>query len=107
MSENNGVFVARAAALLSVTPKSAAYDLGKLNPALNNQLQGGGASLMPPPAVNLNKGRLVNTLVVVVKGTQKGLMGVIKDVLGENARVELATNNKTITVNMTSLKRKE
>ena len=62
---------------------------------------------MPPPMANVNKNRLVNTLVVVVKGTSKGLMGIIKDVQGANARVELATNNKTLTINMASLKRKE
>lgn len=54
-----------------------------------------------------NKNRLVNTLVVVVKGTQKGLMGVIKDIQGEKARVEMATNNKILTLDLTSLKRKE
>lgn len=62
---------------------------------------------MPPPMVNANKNRLVNTLVVIVKGTNKGLMGVIKDVLGPSARVELATNNKTLTINMAMIKRKE
>ena len=62
---------------------------------------------MAPPPVNPNKNRLVNTLVVVTKGTNKGLMGVIKDVLGQNARVELATNNKTLTINLAMLKRKE
>ena len=107
ITDNNGVFVARAQSLVSVTPKSATGDLSKLNPALNAQLPYGAASLMPPPAATPNKNRLVNTLVVVVKGTSKGLMGVIKDVVGENARVELATNNKTLTINMASLKRKE
>lgn len=108
LSENNGVFVARAQGLTFVTPKSASgNDLTKLNPALQAQLPYGGASLMAPPAVNPNKNRLVNTLVVVVKGTNKGLMGVIKDVLGQNARVELATNNKTLTISLAMLKRKE
>jgi transcription elongation factor SPT5 len=100
--------VARAQGLTFVTPKSASgNDLTKLNPALQAQLPYGGASLMAPPPVNPNKNRLVNTLVVVVKGTNKGLMGVIKDVLGQNARVELATNNKTLTINLAMLKRKE
>lgn len=107
MTDNNGVFVARSTSLISVTPKSSANDLGKINPALNQALPFGGASLMPPPAANLNKNRIVNTLVVVTKGTNKGLMGVIKDLQGENARVELATNNKILTINLTSLKRKD
>ena len=107
ISENNGVFVARAQSLIFVTPKNAGTDLSKLNPALNAQLPYGAASLMPPPAITPNKNRVVNTLVVVVKGTSKGLMGVIKDVVGDNARVELATNNKTLTISMASLKRKE
>jgi transcription elongation factor SPT5 len=107
VTDNNGVFVARSTALISVTPKSATNDLGKINPALNQALPYGGASLMPPPATNINKNRIVNTLVVVTKGTNKGLMGVIKDLQADNARVELATNNKILTINLTSLKRKD
>jgi transcription elongation factor SPT5 len=107
ITENYGVFVARHSALISVTPKAAAGDLSKLNPMLQSQLPFGGASLMPPPQTMPNKNRIVNTLVVVTKGTQKGLMGVIKDVLGDKARVEMATNNKILTLDMTSLKRKE
>jgi transcription elongation factor SPT5 len=107
LTENNGVFVARAASLVSVTPRTATGDLTKLNPALQQQLPFGGASLMAPPQTNINKNKLINTLVVVTKGTSKGLMGIIKDVMGDNARVELATNNKTLTIVMTSLKRKE
>ncbi|EIW70126.1 hypothetical protein TREMEDRAFT_71529 [Tremella mesenterica DSM 1558] len=106
-AENGHVFVARAQSLLSVTPKSSASDLAKMNPALNAQLPFGGASLMPPPMATVNKNRLVNTLVVVVKGTSKGLMGIIKDVQGDNARVELKTNNKTLTINLASIKRKD
>ncbi|WWC65232.1 transcription elongation factor SPT5 [Kwoniella dejecticola CBS 10117] len=107
LTENNGVFVARAQSLISVTPKSAVSDLGKMNPALNQQLPYGGASLMPPPATNFNRNRLINTLVVVTKGTSKGLMGTIRDIQGDNARVELKTNNKTLTIALTSLKRKD
>jgi transcription elongation factor SPT5 len=62
---------------------------------------------MPPPSTTINKNKLLNTLVVVVKGTNKGLMGVIKDILAENARVEMATNNKVLSIPLTSLKRKE
>lgn len=105
--ENYGVFVARASALVSVTPKSATADLTKMNPALNQQLPYGGASLMPPPQAAGNR-KIINTYVVVTKGTYKGLQGVIKDVVGANeARVELATNNKTITIATASLKRKD
>ncbi|WWC92361.1 uncharacterized protein L201_007318 [Kwoniella dendrophila CBS 6074] len=107
LTDNNGVFVARAQALISVTPKSAVSDLGKMNPALNQQLPYGGASLMPPPPTNVNRNRLINTLVVVIKGTSKGLMGTIRDIQGDNARVELKTNNKILTIALTSLKRKD
>ena len=62
---------------------------------------------MPPPQMMPNKSRLVNELVVVVKGTHKGLMGIIKDVQGEKARVEMATNNKVHTLDLSFLKRKE
>ncbi|ODN82947.1 transcription elongation factor SPT5 [Cryptococcus amylolentus CBS 6039] len=106
-TDDHGVFVARAGSLISVTPKSAVNDLGKINPALNQQLPYGGASLMPAPAVNANRNRLINTLVVVTKGTNKGLIGVIKDVQGETARVELKTSNKTLSIALVSLKRKD
>lgn len=105
--ENNGVFVARSTALVSVTPKSASADLTKMNPALNAQLPLGGASLMPPPPSVGNR-KIINTPVVVTRGTYKGLLGTIKDVVGsDKARVELATNNKTITVSTAWLKRKD
>ncbi|WVR08642.1 transcription elongation factor SPT5 [Kwoniella sp. DSM 27419] len=107
LTENHGVFVARAQSLISVTPKSGVNDLGKMNPALNQQLPYGGASLMPPPPTNVNRNRLINTLVVVIKGTSKGLMGTIRDIQGDNARVELKTNNKTLTIALSSLKRKD
>lgn len=55
--------------------------------------------------VNLRK--LVNLHVVIVKGTHKGLRGVIKDTVGAKLRVELGTNNKVITFDRTELKRKE
>lgn len=106
LTENYGVFVARGANLAFVTPKSV-NDPSKLDPRIQAQLPYGGASLMAPPPTTQNKNRLLNTLVVVVKGTNKGLMGVIKDVIGSNARVELATNNKTLTIDLKMLKRKE
>lgn len=62
---------------------------------------------MAPPSTLPNKNRLINTPVVIIKGTQKGLMGIIKDVQGEKARVEMASNNKVLTIDLTSLKRKE
>lgn len=62
---------------------------------------------MAPPVGMPNKNRLINTPVVVVRGTQKGLMGIIKDVQGEKARVEMASNNKVLTLDLTALKRKE
>lgn len=102
--ENNGVFVARATSLVSLTPK-ASTDLTKQNPALNAQLHQ--MNLMPPPQSVGNR-RIINTPVVVTRGTYKGLLGTIKDVVGAaEARVELATNNKTITIQTAFLKRKD
>ena len=62
---------------------------------------------MPPPSTTMNQKRMINTLVVIVKGTTKGLMGVIKDIQADNARVELATNNRTVSIPLAYLKRKE
>lgn len=62
----------------------------------------------PTPAANtsVNLRHLINVHVVVVKGTAKGLKGVVKDTIGNKVKVELG-NNKKVTFDLDSLKRKE
>ena len=105
VNENNGVFVVRSKNLGPIDERTTAKsgpDLTKQDPRLNQAV---------PFYAGNNQGTsqryLVNTHVVVVKGTQKGLQGIIKDTQGDKARVELKTNNKVVTVPIKSLKKKE
>lgn len=103
--ENGGVFVTRARGLVSVAPKgrSAGPDLSKLNPAI--AVPAGGMV----GSGNMGKGRkdqLIGVIVQVCQGQFKSYMGIIKDVNGQTARVELQTQNKVITIDKDKLKRK-
>ncbi len=57
--------------------------------------------------VTANLRHLINTRVVITKGTQKGLIGIIKDMNGEKARIELIASNKVVDQPIANLKRKE
>lgn len=106
VSENNGVFVVRSNNLGPIdertTSKSSGPDLTKQDPRLNQA-----APFVPGNSEAASLRHLINTHVVLVRGTKKGLQGVIKDTQGDNARVELKTDNKIITVPITYLKKKE
>ncbi|EEB07020.1 transcription elongation factor Spt5 [Schizosaccharomyces japonicus yFS275] len=100
--ENNGVFVARSRNVATVAAKGAriSTDLTKLNPAISN-------GMPRPPAANLSRtigrDKAVGATVRIRRGPMKGLMGIIKDTTDLNARVELHTGNKTVTVPKDSL----
>jgi transcription elongation factor SPT5 len=105
ITENQGVFVVRCNNLGPVDPRSDAsastsLDLSKMNPALGRPAPKSGV-------VMSNLRHLINTRVVITKGSYKGLIGIIKDMSGEKARVELATNNRVVDQLVTNLKRKE
>lgn len=104
-TENNGIFVVRSKNLIPLDARAVARssgpDLTKQDPSLNKMLPTGLSST----AANFR--HLINTPVVVIGGTQKGLRGVIKDTTGDKARVELATNNKVVTLPFARLKRKD
>lgn len=105
--ENGGVFVTRARSLVSLAPKGniirPGTDLSKMNPALSGGVTGGmvGSGMGRGP-----RDRLIGVLVTVVKGPQKGYIGIIKDTNGPIARVELNTNNKVITIEKERLYRR-
>lgn len=114
-SENAGVFVARAANVATVAAKggrltgsaSGGPDLTKMNPAL--QRNGGINGSMPPPAIPKQTGRdrAIGKTVTIRKGPYKGLLGIVKDATDTEARVELHTNSRTITVTKDCLGIKE
>ncbi|KIJ64684.1 hypothetical protein HYDPIDRAFT_175264 [Hydnomerulius pinastri MD-312] len=106
--ENGGIFVTRARSLASLAPKGnlvkPGTDLGKMNPHV-----AGGASTGGMVGSGMGRGprdRDIGVLVAVVKGPQKGYLGVIKDTNGNLARVELHTGNKVITIDKAKLYRK-
>ena len=95
--------MARCRSLEPIAPKGgtkAAVDLSKMNPALLNA-QGGAPSMSRGP-----RDRLIGVNVIIVKGTQKGYLGSIKDVNGDHCRVELNTTNKIVTVEKLKLRRR-
>ncbi|GAA5823557.1 hypothetical protein JCM3770_002784, partial [Rhodotorula araucariae] len=101
--ENGGVFVAYARNLESTAPRP---NKPKPGMGMNPAMMGGPG--MPPPQVQTGAtfrpdGR-INRRVAVTRGTYKGNTGMIKDVTGQQARVELHSNNKVITVDLAKLK---
>lgn len=78
-----------------------ASDLSKMDPnivAPSGGMVGSG---------NMGRGprdRHIGTNVMVVKGTYKGYIGIIKDTNGNIARVELNTGNKVISIDKDKLK---
>lgn len=104
--EKNGVFVLRSDRLVSEASRKAKTDFTSLNPALANLKMnaGGGGGGAPMPR---GRDRLIDVTVVIIKGINKGLVGLIKDINGEMARIELQSSNKTVTINKSALMRKE
>jgi transcription elongation factor SPT5 len=79
-------------------------DLGKMNPTAAGGAQGGmvgsGAMGRGP------RDRDIGAAITVVKGNHKGYNGIIKDINGTLARVELNTGNKVITIEKQKLYRR-
>ncbi|ORY19702.1 hypothetical protein BCR34DRAFT_595165 [Clohesyomyces aquaticus] len=99
-TENNGVFVVRSTNVTTLAAKSGRTqatgpDLGKLNPAI--QQGGPNGTAMPPPR-SMGRDRLIGKTITIRKGPYKGLLGIVKDTMGDEARVELHTKNKIISV---------
>ena len=101
--ENSGIFVIRAQNALTVVAKggranqkaTSGPDLTKMNP--QRQANGGVSSNMPPPRT-MGRDRLLGVTVKIRKGPHKGLLGIVKDTTDLEARVELHTKNKTISI---------
>ena len=109
-TEDSGISVVRATNVNVTAAKggrvaqsgSSAPDLTKMNPALmRNGVNGNGA--MPPPKSFSGRDRALGQTVTVRKGPWKGLLGIVKDTTATEARVELHTKGKTITVQIDTL----
>ncbi|KAF2265294.1 transcription elongation factor Spt5 [Lojkania enalia] len=97
--ENAGIFVVRSANVTTMAAKSGRAqaigpDLGKLNPALQAGTNG---NAMPPPRT-FGRDKLIGKTVVIRKGPYKGLLGIVKDTMNDEARIELHSKNKQISV---------
>ena len=112
-TENSGISVVRASNVATVAAKggrvaqsgNAGPDLNKMNPALlRNGINGNGA--MAPPKT-FGRDRALDQTVTIRKGPYKGLLGIVKDTTDLEARVELHTKGKTITVPKETLGFKE
>lgn len=107
-TENSGISVVRATNVATIAAKggrvaqaSSGPDLSKMNPALQrNGVNGNGT--MPPPKT-FGRDRALGQTVTIRKGPYKGLLGIVKDTTDAEARVELHTKGKTITVGKETL----
>ena len=111
-TENSGISVVRATNVATVAAKggrvaqaSSGPDLNKMNPALQRN-GANGNSTMPPPK-SFGRDRAQGQTVTIRKGAYKGLLGIVKDTTDTEARVELHTKGKTITVPKDTLGFKE
>jgi len=111
-TENSGISVVRASNVLTVAAKggrvaqaSNGPDLTKMNPALQRNGMNGTGAMAPPK--NLGRDRAIGQTVTIRKGPYKGLLGLVKDTTDTEARVELHTKAKTISVPKETLSFKE
>lgn len=107
--ENSGVFVCRTNNLATIVAKGGRItttigpDLTKMNPALQRGRPGQAQQPMAPPPKIGGRDRTIGQTVTVRMGPYKGLMGIIKDATDLQARVELHTKNKTISIDKDKL----
>jgi len=99
VAENAGVFVVRSTNVTTMAAKSgraqaAGPDLSKMNPTMIN---GANGAAMAPPRT-LGRDKMIGKTVVIKKGPYKGLLGIVKDTVGDEARIELHTKNKIMSI---------
>lgn len=107
-AENSGVFVTRQNAVATIVAKGGRVatqtgpDLTKMNPALQRNGRPQNAPMAPPPKIG-GRDRTIGQTIIIRMGPQKGLMGIVKDATDLQARVELHTKNKTISIDKEKL----
>ncbi|GMF74303.1 unnamed protein product [Aspergillus oryzae] len=97
-AENSGITVVRTTNVVTVSAKggrSTGPDLTKMNPALMSR--GGPSGMMGPPK-SFGRDRMIGKTVMVRKGPFKGLVGIVKDAGDVQARVELHSKNKLVSI---------
>ncbi|KAL4891016.1 Spt5 C-terminal nonapeptide repeat binding Spt4-domain-containing protein [Aspergillus ambiguus] len=99
-AENSGIIVVRTTNVVTVSAKggrSTGPDLTKMNPALMRNGMPGAGGMMGPPKT-FGRDRMLGKTVMVRKGPFKGLVGIVKDATDTQARVELHSKNKLVSV---------
>jgi transcription elongation factor SPT5 len=113
ISENAGVFVTRTTNVTSVSAKggraapAASVDLNSMNPAMKRNAGGAGTPGDMAPPKFMGRDRSIGQTVTIRKGPYKGMLGIVKEAQGDNARVELHSKNKTVNVPKESLQFKD
>ncbi|KAK2792661.1 transcription elongation factor spt5 [Onygenales sp. PD_12] len=108
--DNAGIIVTRASNVTTVATSGGRLasrsgpDFSKMNPAL--QKNGMNGSGMPPPK-SFGRDRTIGKTVTIRKGPFKGLLGIVKDTTDTQARVELHSKSKVITVDKDTLSIKD
>ncbi|MCJ1471740.1 transcription elongation factor spt5 [Lambiella insularis] len=103
-TENSGLFVVRATNVATVAAKggriaqagSTGPDLSRMNPAVQRNGANGNGAMAPPKS--FGRDRTLGQTVSIRKGPYKGLLGIVKDTTDSEARVELHTKAKIVTV---------
>lgn len=103
-TEYSGIFVVRATNVATIAAKggrvaqagSTGPDLSRMNPALQRNAANGNGAMAPPKS--FGRDRALGQTVSIRKGPYKGLLGIVKDTTDAEARVELHTKAKTVTV---------
>ncbi|KAB8070159.1 transcription elongation factor spt5 [Aspergillus leporis] len=98
-AENSGIIIVRTTNVVTVSAKggrSTGPDLAKMNPALMRNGAPAGGMMAPPKS--FGRDRMIGKTVKVVKGPFKGLVGIVKDATDVQARVELHSKNKLVSI---------
>jgi transcription elongation factor SPT5 len=100
INENAGMFVVRSQNVTTMAAKSgraqvAGPDLSKMNPTMVQQTPNGNS--MPPPRV-MGRDKMIGKTVTIRRGPYKGLLGIVKETNGNDARVELHTKNRVVAI---------
>ncbi|PWY93509.1 transcription elongation factor SPT5 [Aspergillus sclerotioniger CBS 115572] len=98
-AENSGIVVVRTTNVVTVSAKggrATGPDLTKMNPALMRN--GAPGNMMGPPQRSFGRDRMIGKTVMVRKGPFKGLVGIVKDSTDVQARVELHSKNKLVSI---------
>lgn len=112
-TESSGISVVRTTSVATVAARGGRIaqgtttgpDLARMNPALQRNGVNGNTA-MPPPK-SYGRDRTLGQTVTIRKGAFKGLLGIVRDTTESQARIELHSKGKIVTVPKDTLRFKE